>query len=71
MLQHQNQKRISFYVSSILMNDVKFVRFDDKYLFIVLQITYFTGLPKSPDRTLFWLVGDRGEDEHTFIKHTL
>lgn len=26
---------------------------------------------KSPDRTLFWLAGDRGEDEHTFIKHTL
>lgn len=26
---------------------------------------------KSPDRTLYRLVGDRGEDKHTFIKHTL
>lgn len=32
-------------ISSISMNDFKLVRFDDKYLFIVLQITYFTGLP--------------------------
>lgn len=31
--------------SSVWMNDFKLVRFDDKYLFIVLQITYFTGLP--------------------------
>lgn len=28
-----------------LMKDVRLVQFDDKYFFIVLQITYFTGLP--------------------------
>lgn len=37
---------IFFFTSSISMNDFKLVRFDDKYLFIVLQITYFTGLPQ-------------------------
>lgn len=78
MLQNQNQQGVKSFVLSWYI-----LRFNEWcqacpiwwqvfiYCFTDNILHRVTLEVKSPDRTLFWLVGDRGEDEHTFIKHTL